>query len=102
MKTSYKSKFFSPPDIAQLAAIEAAWGKRRYALLRRRESKLVKYLPTIRLCISRGHSPQDIANVLLECHDQAITRTAIWRFIKANPLLAEFSTVNRNEQNQTN
>jgi hypothetical protein len=99
VKESYKLKFASAPDIAHLAAIEVAWKKRRNALMKRRESKLVKYLPTIRLCIARGHSPQDIANVLLDCHHQKIGRTAVWRFIKANPLLTEFATVNT-EQNQ--
>jgi hypothetical protein len=91
MKPTYRTKFAVPPAVHELEAIEAAWTKRRDALRRRRASKLIKYLPTVRLCLSRKHSPAEICEVLATSHGLSVSRTAVWRFIEANPLLRTFA-----------
>lgn len=81
------SKFIDLPAPAILEQVHLLLINRTAARKRVRNSKLLKFLPTIVHCMTRGYSMQRTCSFLEAAHQLSVHKSTLSRFVKLNPLL---------------
>ena len=83
-KFGTKFGFISSPSIDSIIEFEKLMEERRIANHKKRESKLIKYLPSLSICKKRGYSLAKTSNFLKFSHGISFAPSTISRFLKSH------------------
>ena len=77
------------PSKAELEKVENLLHRQKVIRRRRKTSKLLPFIATIKVYLDRGFSPQGICARVLNLHSCDCNRKTMWRFILKNEVLLQ-------------